>query len=67
LGGPTFEADVIDGPLPSVHPEKEKGAQAEMGIELVTIPVPTLQFVAAPLKDVVKPQAVRIYPDVERI
>jgi hypothetical protein len=66
-GRPTFEADVIDGPLPSVHAEKEKGAEAEMGIELATIPVPTLQFVAAPPKDAVKPQCVRIYPDVERI
>jgi hypothetical protein len=66
-GRPTFEADVIDGPLPSVHTEKEKGAEAEMGIELATIPLPTLQFVAAPPKDVVKPQAVRIYADVERI
>jgi hypothetical protein len=66
-GRPTFQADVIDRPLPSVHAEKEKNTEAEMGIELATIPVPTLQFVAAPLKDVVKPQAVRIYPDVERI
>jgi hypothetical protein len=66
-GRPTFEADVIDGPMPSVHVEKEKNAEAEMGIELATIPVPTLQFVAAPPKDVVKPQVVRIYPDVGMI
>jgi hypothetical protein len=66
-GRPTFEADVISGPLPSVHTEKEKGAEAEMGIELATIPVPTLQFVAAPPKDAVKPQCVRISQNVERI
>jgi hypothetical protein len=66
-GRPRFKAGVINGPLPSVHTEKEKGAEAEMGIELVTIPVPTLQFVAAPPKDAVKPQCVRMYPVVERI
>jgi hypothetical protein len=62
---PKFEADVINGPLPSVH--TEKGAEAEMGIELATIPVPTLQYVAAPPKYAVKAQCVRIYPEVERI
>jgi hypothetical protein len=62
---PKFEADVIHGPLPSVH--TEKSGEAEMGIEMATIPVPTLQYVAAPLKDVVKPQCLRIYPEVERI
>jgi hypothetical protein len=70
-GRPKFEADVeadvIDGPLPLVHAEKEKSAEAELGIELATIPVPTLSFVVAPPKDVVKPQAVRIYPNVDRI
>jgi hypothetical protein len=70
-GRPKFEADVeedvIDGPLPSVHIEREKSAEAEMGIELATITVPTLSFVAAPPKDVVKPQAVRIYPNMDRI
>jgi hypothetical protein len=50
-----------------VHVEKEKSAEAKMGIELATIPVPTLSFVAAPPKDVVKPQAVKIYPNVDRI
>jgi hypothetical protein len=62
---PKFEADVFNGPLPSVH--TEKGAEAEMGIEMATIPVPTLQYVAAPPKDAVKPQCVRIYTEVERI
>jgi hypothetical protein len=33
-----------------------KSAEAEMGIEMATIPVPTLQYVAEPPKDVVKPQ-----------
>jgi hypothetical protein len=70
-GCPKFEADVevdvIDGPRPSVHAEKEKGAEAEMGIEIGTITVPTLSFVAAPPKDVLKPQAVMIYPNVDRI
>jgi hypothetical protein len=30
-----------------------KIAEAEMGIEMTTIPVPTLQYVAEPPKDVV--------------
>jgi hypothetical protein len=63
-GRPKFEAGVevgiLDGPLPSVHVEKEKGAKADMGIEMATITAPTLSFVAAPPKDVVKPEAVRI-------
>jgi hypothetical protein len=54
-GRPKFEADteegVIGGPLPSVHAEKEKGAEADMGIEMATITAPTLSFVAAPPKD----------------
>jgi hypothetical protein len=58
---------VLSGPLPSVHVEKEKGAEADMGVEMATITAPTLSFVAAPLKDVVKPEAVRIYPNVDRI
>jgi hypothetical protein len=70
-GRPKFEADVkadvMDTLLPSVHVEREKSAEAEMGIELATITVPTLSFVSAPPKDVVKPQAVRIYPNVDRI
>jgi hypothetical protein len=61
---PKFEADVIDGPLPSVHTGKV--AEAEMGIEMATIPVPTLQYAATP-KDAVKPQCIRIYPEVKRI
>jgi hypothetical protein len=70
-GRPKFKADievgVLSGPLPSVHVEKEKGAEADMGIEMATITAPTLSFVAAPPKDVVKPEAVRIYPNVDRI
>jgi hypothetical protein len=50
-----------------VHAEKEKSAEVEMGIELATIPVPTRSIVAALPKDVLKPQAVRIYPNVDRI
>jgi hypothetical protein len=62
---PSFEADVIDGPLPSAH--MGKSAKAEMGIEMATIPVPTLQYVAEPPKEVVKPQCVREYKEMERI
>jgi hypothetical protein len=62
---PSFEADFIDGPLPSVN--TVKNAEAEMGIEMGTIPVPTLQYVPAPPKDVVKPQCVRVFKEVERI
>jgi hypothetical protein len=62
---PSFEADVINGPLPSVH--TEKSVEAEMGIEMVTIPIPTLQYVPAPPKDVVKPQCIRVYKEMERI
>jgi hypothetical protein len=58
-GRPKFEADAevdfIGGLLPSVHAEKEKGTEADMGIEMATITAPTLSFVAAPQKDVVKP------------
>jgi hypothetical protein len=68
---PKFQADVEVGvlsvPLPLVHVEKGKGAEADMGIEMATITVPTLSFVAGPPKDVVKPEAVRIYPTVDRI
>jgi hypothetical protein len=62
---PSFEADVIDGPLPSAH--MGKSAKSEMGIEMATIPVPTLQYVAEPPKEVVKPQCVREYKEMERI
>jgi hypothetical protein len=58
-GRPKFKADievgVLSGPLPSVHVEKEKGAEADIGIEMATITAPTLSFVAKPPKDVVKP------------
>jgi hypothetical protein len=68
---PKFKRDVEVGvlsvSLPSVHLEKGKGAEADMGIEMATITVPTLSFVAEPPKDVVKPEAVRIYPTVDRI
>jgi hypothetical protein len=70
-GHTKFKADVEVGvlsvPLLSVHVEKGKGAEADMGIEMATITVPTLSFVAKPPKDVVKPEAVRIYPTVDRI
>jgi hypothetical protein len=70
-GRPKFKADIEVGvhrvPLPSVHVGKGKGAEADMGIEMATITVPTLLFVAKPPKDVVKPKAVRIYPTVDRI
>jgi hypothetical protein len=58
---------VLSVPLPSVHVEKGKGVEADMGIEMATITAPTLSFVAEPPKDVVKPEAVRIYPTVDRI
>jgi hypothetical protein len=61
------EVDVIGRLLPSAQAEKEKGAEIDMGIEMATITAPTLSFVAAPPKDVVKPEAVRIYPNVDRI
>jgi hypothetical protein len=68
---PKFEKDVevvvLSVPLPSVHMEKGKGVEADMGIEMSTITAPTLSFVAKPPKDVVKPEAVRIYPTVDRI
>jgi hypothetical protein len=63
---PSFEADVIDWPLPLAQPLL-KGAEAKMGIEMTTIPVPTLQYVAEPPKDVVKPQCKREYKEMERI
>jgi hypothetical protein len=62
-----FEVGVLSMPLPSVHVEKVKGAEADMGIEMATITVPTLSFVVEPPKDVMKPEAVRIYPTVDRI
>jgi hypothetical protein len=49
---PKFERDVEVGvlsvPLPSVHVEKGKGVEADMGIEMATITAPTLSFVAEP-------------------
>jgi hypothetical protein len=68
---PKFEKDVEVGilsvPLPWVHVEKGNGVEADMGIEMVTIAAPTLPFVAKTPKDAVKPEAVRIYPTVDRI
>jgi hypothetical protein len=68
---PNFEKDVetsiLSVPLPSVHVEKEKGVEADMGIEMATIAAPTLSFVVEPPKDVEKPAAVRIYQTVDRI
>jgi hypothetical protein len=68
---PKFEKDVevgiLSAPLPSVHVEKEKGVEADMGIEMATIRAPTLSFVAKSPKDAVKPEAVRIYLTVDRI
>jgi hypothetical protein len=63
---PSFEADVIDGPLPSAQPLL-RSAEAEMGIEMTTIPVPSLQYVAEPPKDVLKLQCKREYKEMERI
>jgi hypothetical protein len=61
------EVGVLSVPLPSVHVEKGKGVEANMGIEMATITVPTLSFVAEPPNDVVKPEAVRVYPTMDRI
>jgi hypothetical protein len=63
---PGFEADIIDGPLPSAQ-TLLKSAEAEMGIEMTTILVPTLHYVAESPKDVAKPQCKREYKEMERI
>jgi hypothetical protein len=42
-------------------------ARQEGSKRKTTITATTLLFVAAPPKDVVKPEAVRIYPNVDRI
>jgi hypothetical protein len=39
---PSFKPDVINGPLPSAQPLL-RNAEADMGIEMTTILVPTLQ------------------------
>jgi hypothetical protein len=68
---PRFERDaevgILNKPLPSVHLGKEKGVEADMGIEMTTIAAPTLSFVDEPPKVNEKPVAVRIYPNVDRI
>jgi hypothetical protein len=68
---PMFEKDaevgILNEPLPSVHVGKEKGVEADMGIEMTTIAAPTLSFVDEPPKVDEKPAAVRIYPTVDRI
>jgi hypothetical protein len=61
------EVGILNEPLPSVHVGKEKGVEAEMGIEMTTFAAPTLSFVDEPPKIDVKPEAVRIYPNVDRI
>jgi hypothetical protein len=48
---------ILSVPLPSVHVGKEKGVEADMGIEMATIAAPTLSFVDELPKDVVKPAA----------
>jgi hypothetical protein len=62
---PSFEPDVIDGPLPSAP--LLKNAEADVGMEMMTISVPTLQYVAEPPKEVAKPQCKREYKEMERI
>jgi hypothetical protein len=60
------EPDIIQEPLPSVHVGAEKGAEADMGIEMETFQAPTLNFREEGLPvGGVKPEAVRkLYPDV---
>jgi hypothetical protein len=58
---------ILNEPLPSGHVRKEKGVEAEMGIEMTTFMAPTLSFVDKPPKINVKPEAVRIYSNVDRI
>jgi hypothetical protein len=61
------EVGILNEPLPSVHVGEEKGVEAELGIEMKTFAAPTLSFVAKPPKTDVKPEAVRVYPIVDRI
>jgi hypothetical protein len=59
---------ILNKPLPSVHVGTEKGVEAEMGIKMRTFAAPTLAFVDERLpKTDVKPEAVRVYPIVDRI
>ncbi len=61
------EPDIIHEPLSSVHVGAEKGAEADMGIEMETFQAPTLNFREEGLPvGGVKPEAVRkLYPDVD--
>jgi hypothetical protein len=61
------EVGILNMPLPLVHVVKEKGVEAEMGVEMTTFAAPTLSFVDEPPKIDVKPEAVRVYPIVDRI
>jgi hypothetical protein len=53
----SFEPDVLNELLPSAP--CLKNVEKDVGTEMVTLPVPTLQFVAEPPKDVPKPQIKR--------
>jgi hypothetical protein len=69
---PRFSKDakvgILNEPLPSVHVGTGKGVEADMGIEMKTFAAPTLAFVEEGLpKTDVKPEAVRVYPVVDRI
>jgi hypothetical protein len=62
---PSLEPDVINEPLPSAP--LLKNVEKDVGTEMVTITVPTLQFVAEPPKTVPKPQIKREYKETMRI
>jgi hypothetical protein len=62
------EVGILNEPLPSVHVGTGKGVEAEIRIEMKTFAAPTLAFVEEGLpKTDVKPEAVRVYPIVDRI
>jgi hypothetical protein len=70
--GPRFNKDaevgILNKPLPSVHVGTGKGVEAEMGIEMKNFAAPSLAFLEEGLtKTDVKPEAVRVYPIVDRI
>jgi hypothetical protein len=44
-----------------------KSAEADVGMEMMMISVPTQQYVAELPKEVAKPQCKREYKDIERI
>jgi hypothetical protein len=62
------EVGILNEPLPSVHVGTGKGVEADMGIEMKTFEAPTLAFVEEGLpKTNMKPEAVMVYPVVDRI